>query len=73
MSRPPCRSVLYVDGDPDICELVKASLCLIAGLEVHTADSGERAIELAGELRPDLILMDVVMSALDGPSTFRRL
>jgi len=38
---------------------------------VQTADSGERAIDLAYELRPDLVLMDVMMPGLDGPSTFR--
>jgi two-component system, OmpR family, response regulator len=73
MSRPLCRSILYVDDDPDICEVVRATLCLIAGLEVQTAESGERAIDLAYELRPDLILMDVMMPGLDGPSTFDRL
>ena len=38
---------------------------------MQTADSGERAIDLAYELRPDLVLMDVMMPGLDGPSTFR--
>jgi CheY-like chemotaxis protein len=40
---------------------------------VHTADSGERAIDLAYDLRPDLVLMDVMMPGLDGPSTFKRM
>ncbi len=63
------QSVLYVDDDPDICEVVQAALSLTAGLEVHTAGSGGEAIDLAYELRPDLILMDVMMPGLDGPST----
>jgi len=40
---------------------------------VQTAHSGERAIDLAYELRPDLVLMDVMMPGLDGPSTFKRM
>jgi two-component system OmpR family response regulator len=68
-----CHSVLYIDDDSDICEVVQATLCMIAGLDVHTAGSGEAAIELACELRPDLILMDVMMPGLDGPATLRRL
>jgi two-component system, OmpR family, response regulator len=40
---------------------------------VQTADSGQRAIDLAYELRPDLVLMDVMMPGLDGPSTFKRM
>jgi two-component system OmpR family response regulator len=68
-----CRSVLYVDDDPDICAVVEASLGLIAGLDVHIANSGERAIDLAFELRPDLILMDVMMPGMDGPTTLKRM
>jgi two-component system, OmpR family, response regulator len=64
------QSVLYVDDDPDICRVVQATLELVPGLTVHTAESGARAIDLAFELRPDLMLMDVMMPGLDGPSTF---
>jgi two-component system OmpR family response regulator len=73
MSTRKIQSVLYVDDDPDICEVVQATLCLIAGLNVHTAGSGEQAIDLAYELRPDLILMDVMMPGLDGPATLKRM
>jgi two-component system OmpR family response regulator len=68
-----CQSVLYVDDEPDICEVVQTTLCLIAGFDVRTADSGERAIDLAYELRPDLIILDVMMPGLDGPATYERL
>jgi two-component system OmpR family response regulator len=68
-----CQSVLYVDDDPDICELVQTTLGQIAGFEVRTADSGEMAIDLAYELRPDLIILDVMMPGLDGPTTYERL
>jgi len=67
------QSVLYVDDDPDICEVVQATLQLVAGLAVRTAGSGELAIDLAYEMRPDLILMDVMMPGLDGPSTLTRM
>jgi CheY-like chemotaxis protein len=73
MSTRKIESVLYVDDDPDICEVVKTTLCMIAGLNVHTAGSGEQAIDLAYELRPDLVLMDVMMPGLDGPSTLKRM
>jgi two-component system OmpR family response regulator len=67
------QSILDVDDDPDICSVVQATLRLVPGLDVQTADSGERAIDLAYELRPDLVLMDVMMPGLDGPSTFKRM
>lgn len=65
--------VLYVDDDPDICEVVQTTLHLIGGLDVYTAGSGEAAIDLALELLPDVILMDVMMPDLDGPTTFKRM
>jgi two-component system OmpR family response regulator len=65
------HSVLYVDDDPDICTVVEATLRAIGDLDVRTAESGERAIDLASEEQPDLILMDVMMPGLDGPSTLK--
>ncbi len=73
MSMRKCQSILCVDDDPDICEVVHATLRLVAGLDVHTAGSGEQAIDLAYEHRPDLILMDVMMPGLDGPATLKRI
>jgi two-component system, OmpR family, response regulator len=62
-----------VDDDADICAVVAATLEAIADIGVRTAHSGEAAIDLARELMPDLILMDVMMPGLDGPSTLRRM
>jgi CheY-like chemotaxis protein len=45
----------------------------MAGLDVYAAGSGEQAIALAYGLQPDLILMDVMMPGLDGPSTLQRM
>jgi CheY-like chemotaxis protein len=67
------RSILYVDDDPDICAIVQATLRHIAGLEVSIVASGILAIEAASKIQPDLILMDVMMPGLDGPSTFKRM
>ena len=73
MSTKECQSILYVDDDPDICQVVQATLCLTAGLDVQIANSGATAIDLAYELRPDLIILDVMMPGLDGPSTLNRM
>jgi two-component system OmpR family response regulator len=73
MSTRECHSVLYVDHDPDICEVVQATLCLISGLNVVTAGSGEEAIEQLSKARPDLVLMDAMMPGLDGAATFKRM
>ena len=73
MDRTQLRTILYVDDEPDIREVVQMSLSLADGVEVHTADSGKRALEILPLLRPDLVLLDVMMPTLDGPGTLQRM
>jgi DNA-binding response OmpR family regulator len=43
------------------------------GYEVHTVDDGERAVQAAKELRPDLILLDIMMPKMDGYEVCQRI
>jgi two-component system, OmpR family, response regulator len=52
---------------------VRVALELAGDLRVHTMDGGEQALQLARSLRPDLVLLDVMMPGLDGPGTLRRM
>lgn len=73
MKRNELRTVLYVDDEPDIREVVEMSLALVDGLQVHTCDSGARALQEVQQLRPDLVLLDVMMPGMDGPATLVQL
>jgi CheY-like chemotaxis protein len=73
MHRSALRTILYVDDEPDIREVVQLSLSLAEGVEVHTAESGVDALQMMPELAPDLVLLDVMMPALDGPGTLQRM
>jgi DNA-binding response OmpR family regulator len=73
MNPSPLRTVLYVDDEPDIREIVQIALGLTQGLTVHTAPTGEQALSLAHDLLPDLVLLDVMMPGLDGPGTLGRM
>jgi two-component system, OmpR family, response regulator len=64
--------LLVVDDEPNIMELLSASL-RFAGFEVATAADGNEALRVAGTFRPDLILLDVMMPGLDGFEVIRRL
>ena len=63
------RTVLLIDDEPDIREVVELSLGSVAGWEVLTASCGADGVALASAQRPDVILLDVMMPGLDGPAT----
>ena len=63
------HTVLLIDDEPDIREVVELSLGSVAGWEVLTASSGADGVALASAQRPDVILLDVMMPGLDGPAT----
>jgi CheY-like chemotaxis protein len=65
--------ILYVDDEADIREIAQMSIELDSGLEVRTCASGPEALTEAAEWRPDLILLDVMMPGMDGPTVFARL
>ncbi|SDM49661.1 response regulator [Sediminibacillus halophilus] len=60
-------SVLFVDDHEMVRIGVSAYLTTQPDIEViGEADNGKKAVELALELRPDIILMDLVMEGMDG-------
>ncbi|WP_035714840.1 response regulator [Azorhizobium doebereinerae] len=62
-------SVLYVDDEPDIREIVALALSLDPDMTAETAPSGAAALERAKAGGLDLILLDVMMPEMDGPTT----
>ena len=67
------RTILYVEDEPDIQSIAKMALEALGGWEVHLCDNGEQALERAESIQPDLILLDVMMPCMDGPTTLRAL
>jgi diguanylate cyclase (GGDEF)-like protein len=64
--------ILVVDDDPDIARFVEVNL-RSAGFEVTVATDGEEALRRAEEIRPDLVLLDVMMPRVDGFEVAQRL
>jgi two-component system, OmpR family, response regulator len=64
--------VLVVDDEPNIRELVQVAL-KFHGCSVTTAGSGKEALRQAEAVRPDLIVLDVMMPDMDGFEVCRRL
>jgi len=65
--------VLVVEDDVDIQKVVRMSLKVRGTKDVVVVSNGEECLAVAGNLKPDLILLDVMMPKLDGYQTCRRL
>lgn len=59
------KVILAVDDEPNILLSIEFILEM-EGYEVHTARDGDEALEVAGRVRPDLILLDINMPGKDG-------
>ncbi len=67
------NKILHVEDDPDIQVIAKIALESFGGFTVESCDSGDDAIIRAPSFQPDLILLDVMMPGMDGPSTLQAL
>ena len=73
MTSPDLQRILYVDDDPDLREIVTMSLQDLGGFDLQACASGSEAIEKAPAFDPQLILLDVMMPSMDGPTTLAAL
>ena len=64
--------ILVVDDDRAMCELVSTALGAW-GYEVESANDGETGSEKAWAMKPDLVLLDIMMPGMDGFDTCRRI
>lgn len=67
------KTVLVVDDDDGVREIIQICLEAVAGWHVLIAASGEEGLSMAVEYQPDAILLDVMMPHLDGLATFKLL
>ncbi|MDX1987727.1 MAG: response regulator [Candidatus Obscuribacter sp.] len=66
------EKVMMVDDDASIRKVAEVTLQRVGKWEVAMADSGVSALALVNEFKPDVILLDVMMPGMDGPTTFKK-
>ena len=65
--------ILYVEDEPDIQAVAQIALEIVGGFSLKTCSSGQEALAAAVDFNPDLILLDVMMPDMDGPTTLGEL
>ena len=73
MAPPILNRILYVEDEPDIRFVAEMALQAVGGFTMITCASGEEALSAAAAARADLLLLDVMMPGMDGPSTLKAL
>ena len=67
------QRVLCVEDDPDIQLVVRLALGNVGGFAVKICASGDNALRDAEGFDPQMILLDVMMPGMDGPTTLKAL
>ena len=65
--------IMYVEDEPDIQSVAKLALEILGGYEVLLCGNGAEALDQVGGFAPSLILLDVMMPDMDGPTTLEHL
>ncbi|OOG46190.1 response regulator [Polaromonas sp. A23] len=69
----PLARILYVEDEPDIRAVAQMALEAVGGFTVIACSSGSEALAAAPTAQADLLLLDVMMPGMDGPSTLKAL
>ena len=67
------KRIFYVEDEPDIMAVAQLVLQDVGGFELGTANSGAEALEKIQAFDPHLIVLDVMMPGMDGPTTLQEL
>ncbi|MDP2169354.1 MAG: response regulator [Rhodocyclaceae bacterium] len=70
---PPPLKIMYVDDEADIRTIVQFALEDEEDFVLKICASGQEALDTVADYRPDLVLLDVMMPGMDGPTALQRL
>ena len=67
------EKVLIVEDEPDIQAIARIALEMVGGFTVEICSSGQEALDKAPGFAPQLIVLDVMMPKMDGPTALEAL
>lgn len=67
------QRILYVEDEPDIQAVAKLALEQVGRFTLEVCSSGREALDKAEKFAPQLMLLDVMMPEMDGPTTLKLL
>ncbi len=73
MSQQDINRILYVEDEPDIQAVAKLALEQVGRFTLEICSSGQEALDKAEQFSPQLMLLDVMMPEMDGPTTLGKL
>jgi two-component system OmpR family response regulator len=73
MPERPLNRICYVEDDEDIQRIVRMSLERVGKMTVEVVGDPTKAIEAMTRFHPDLVMLDWMMPAMDGPALFRQM
>lgn len=73
MTTKALSKILYVEDEPDIAQVAKLALETVGGFSIESCENGKVALEKGPAFEPDLVLMDVMMPEMDGPTALKEM
>ena len=73
MTNGTLSRIMMVEDEQDIQVVARVALETVGGLSVEMCSSGREALDRVASIRPELILLDVMMPGMDGPTTLKEL
>ncbi|MBC3869165.1 response regulator [Undibacterium oligocarboniphilum] len=74
MASASLTNILYVEDDQDIQTVAQIALEVVGGFVLRSCSSGQQALsDVQQGYQPDLLLLDVMMPNMDGPTTLAEL
>ena len=67
------QRVLLIDDDESVRSVVEAGLETAGGFEIFSASNGRAGLELIESLRPDILMVDLLLPVIDGFEVLREL